>query len=383
VIEVEQKDLKLALKTCAEVAGRGDEIEAFVRLVNFDNQLSLVASNGPLATMRNIECHTSKPVDTCVRADRLKAAVMALRVGKVRLELTERGNLRVQQGAGARVVLDTRPSTEFPQEPGFEGMTQIYSGPNPSDGLKALKHVAVKNTGSQPLSDALLVMNKRSYVVTNAASVRCDFSLANDQDGAFPQAKDPFAVPLASTWLLSDFGEEISCWIDWPGKRVLVVDSAGWGLLRMHHAKIETFPQTVDTAFRHLRELGQVKLNRQETLKAVSAAQTILKGSKEAVLITITCHKEMVELTASAGGQSFSDKIPAKCSGGFIIPVHLPRLRGFLAASADDSVYVKVMGVANQPGTEKHAVHLVDSRLHEIVWLPKDSPIEVVESAEV
>lgn len=373
MIYVSAEELVKAVQMAGDVASKGPtEPQRRVRV--FANQgLHVMAMAGVLSTSRKIAPLTPSDylMDALVQGDRLLACCKALRKGEVSICTTE-GGLKIEQKDGIEVMLELTNVAEFPVVQPFDKMVHIYSGVNPSGGFEAIKHVAAAHPGSTPLANTLMMMMGRSYLASTMSSVRCDFSLVGVD---LPQA---VPITLESTWVLSHMKEQIACY-DEPG-RLLVTDSDGWVAIAKYAGELANFPKKVEQTFTSLKQIGQVKLPKTDALRAAIAAQTVLRGaSKEPLYMVAECEDTKVKLSASVGRHQYKETVAGWSSGHYKIPLHVGRLIEFLRGSEDEAIYMRIMDSDILPAPMQF-LHLIDSRLHEVVGLPGGYKIELIKT---
>lgn len=378
---VTQSDLLRAVRTAGEIALKGPtDPQRWIRLfISPDRKsVSVMACAGGMSTCRTVSLKSqpdaAETLDVCVPGERLVAGSRALREGDVKIGLEE-GALKVEQDGGVSIELELCNLVEFPGVPDFSKMKQVYVGPNPAPGFEAIKHVALTNPGTTPLSAVLIMMNGRSYISSPTSSVRCDFSLIGvDEVGPVP-------VVLESTWVLTHFAEQVTCWHE--TNRILIIDKDGWATIALWAGQLAGFPTKIESTFASLKQVAQIKAPRAEVLRAASAAQVVLKGTtKEAVFLWIETspEKERITVSAKIGRHAYKETLVGWSSHQMKVPVHVGRFAEFLRGSDDEAVYVKLMNSELVPNAQKKFVHFVDSRLHEVVGLPGEYVAEIKET---
>lgn len=379
---VTQEALLRAVQTAGEIASKGptDQQRRIRVFLNGDKKtIGVMAATGLMATCRNVQlqtaCDPAEALDVCVEGARLLAGCRALRKGDVKIT-EDQGALKVEQDGGVSVELELGNLAEFPNVPGFSGMKQIYTGPNPAPGFEAIKHIAAANPGTTPLSAVLIMLNGRSYLSTPTSSVRCDFSLVGIDDPG------PVPIILDSTWVLTHFEQQVVCYHE--KNRILVSDSLGWATVSLWAGDLGNFPTKVEATFASLTQVAMIKVPRADVLRAASAAQVVLKGTtKEAVFLLLETNPSQEKITVSAkvGRHAYRETLTAWSSHEMKIPVHVGRFAEFLRGSEDEAVYVKLMGSDLVNQAQKKFVHFVDDRLHEVVGLPGEYVTELKENA--
>jgi hypothetical protein len=371
VITVEQSRLEAATsfvaQACMDAVNPAME---WARLYASPTSLMIVGVGASVTVGRVVPAvKAESSFDVCVQADRLAACVKGLSSGAVGLALEGDGTLRVVQG-GTEVGFETKPASEALQVPGFEEMAGTYQGPNPTEVFDSIRHVAAAHPGNTPLAEVLIMMSGRSYLAGTLSSVRCDGSLVG------PQSDAVLTVKAAGLWPLARMSGQISAYHD--KNRILITDEFGYATIQKWSGELGNFPARVSQVFSSLRQTGQVKVSRGEFLKAVIAANGILKPlTKEEVFLECVCTKEKMTISASVGRHSFRQQIEVSSSGSFRIPIHVSRLLAFLKNSTDENVYIQVMDseVVQSP---RSFVHMTDSKLHEAIAIPKPKEIEVL-----
>lgn len=371
MVSVDQELFVKAVQTAAEVASKATvEEQKKIRIFIHEGELQLMASAGSIATCRRVTAQqpTTETFDVVVQGDRLLAAAKALRKGDVLVSVKEHG-FWVEQGDGLEVELDTGDLNLFPTVPSFEKMVHIYTGPNPVSGFEAIKHIATTNSGTTPLAKTLMMLPGRSYLASQTSAVRCELSLVGVED------VPPIPLVLDSTWALAHLVEPLACYHE--ERRILVMDSTGWVTISKYGGEIGKFPETIEKTFASLKQLGQVKIPRVDALRAAGAANTVLRGAtKEAVYMQLDCADTKITMSAAVGRHRYKETITGWSSGQFKIPVHIGRLTEFLRGSEDEAVYIRIMDSSVIPAPMQF-VHLVDSRLHEVIGLPTGMKVEL------
>jgi hypothetical protein len=372
VIVVEQSRLEAATSFVSQACDGMNPILNWCRLIGSANELAVIGVGDVVTAYRRVTVAEHRaPFDVCVEADRMHAAVKAMSAGGVRLELGDDGAFRVTQGDSLEVNLETKPATEFAQIPGFQDMKPVYAGPNPSEMLSSMKHVAAAHPGNTPIAEVVIMMGGRSYLAGTLSAMRTDGSLvAADQPDVLP-------VHIKSLWPLERLGPNLTVFHD--PNRVLVCDEIGYVVLRKWAGDLGAFPNTVSNVFSSLRQVGQVKVGREDFLRAVTAANVVLKPlTKEEVFLNCVATKATgsMEVSAAVGRHSFREKLEAGSTGNYRIPIHVSRLLSFLKNSGDDHVFMQIMD-SNVVPSPRGFVHMTDSRLHEAISIPKPREVQV------
>jgi len=358
-----------AIKAVKHAAGsvREREVFTFVRLRRLDeNRIMLLCTDGRHFVAKYLNGEAIKDFDICVSVDRLKAAVASCRLRRDVILEIEKDSLIVSQEDGPVATIQTRLASEFPRVDGFDGMDLVYSGDNPAALLSALYLDALKNAGSAALYDVAVFMPGVSYAMKPSVTVRCEASLVDrDNDHV------PLVVHISTLELLKQLGEKITCMVD--AKRVLCYDEDGYLLTFRPNINIGTFPEQAKLMFSSLREVGHVAVKLGDAFGVVKNAVALLdKLTPEPLYLELVASGELVKVKAEAGGQKYEDEFPAVCEGSYKIPIQAARLLAFLKSSCDEVIMIRVMKSEKIPDNSRF-VHLVDSRLHEIVGIGKGS----------
>lgn len=356
-----------AVRKVEKASGLASEKQAytFVRIRQLDaSRLMLVCTDGRHFMAQYVPGDGITAFDVCVEVKRFKAAVTSCRLRRdVQLSVKD-GFLLVTQEGGPEATVQAMDSSIFPAIDDFGQMDHVYSGPNQADLLSALHQDALKNAGSAALYDVAVFMPGVSYAMKPSVTVRCEASLVGVET-----EWSPLVVHISTLELLKLLGDDINVMVD--HKRVLIYDNDGYILTFKPAITIGTFPEQAKLMFASLVETGHVIADVGDMLGIVKSAVSLLdKLAMTPLYLTLTTYPESndVHIYAEAQNQKYEDRFPALSSGSYKIPIQAARLLSFLKSSCDTSIAIRVMNSDKIPNPRKF-VHLVDSRLHEIIGI--------------
>lgn len=335
---------------------------------------AMVLTYDPLvAVCRRFPMTGGDTIDVCVSGRKLEAAVQSLaKTEPVELLLHKDGLLELRQGE-VSACLDTLSSAEFPGNLPVDGVVPVYEGLNPTAGLEALKHVASSNIGTVQLHDVLIFMEGATYLLGTSSVVRGNFSLV---DKSAPPERAVMPIQVKSILPLAGLGAQISAYAD--GAKLVVADARGYIVVRQSAVDVKSIPAQISAMYGSLVLLGQVKVERTLLVDAIKSAIAILTSEEQKKpYLTMEGNGTELLISGKAGRVTFARKIEAQCSKNYRIYVNADRLLAFARASDDDEILIRVM---DSPINKQamNFVHLVDSRLHEIVSIPLTNPIEEI-----
>lgn len=335
---------------------------------------AMILTYDPLvAVCRRFPANGGDEIDVCVSGRKLEAAVQSLSKSEaVELILHKDGLLEVSQGE-VSACLDTLGSANFPGNLPMDGVIPIYSGLNPTAGIEALKHVASSNIGTIQLHDVLIFMEGATYLLGSSSVVRGNFSLV---DGCAPDERKVMPIQVKSILPLAGLGAQVNAYAD--GNKLVIADARGHIIVRQSAVDVKSIPEKITAMYGSLVLLGQVRVERTLLTEVLKSAIGVLADEEtKKPYLTLEGHGTELLVSGKVGRATFARKVEAECTKDYKIYVNADRLLAFARASDDDEVLIRVM---DSPINKQamNFVHLVDSRLHEIVAIPLTHPIEEV-----
>lgn len=313
-------------------------------------------------------------IDVCVSGRKLEAAVQSLaQTESVEILLHKDGLLELRQGE-ISACLDTLESANFPGNLAIDGVVPVYSGLNPTEGIEALKHVASSSIGTVQLHDVLIFMEGATYLIGSSSVVRGHFSLV---DQSASEAHRVMPIQVKSILPLAGLGAQINAYAD--ATKLVVSDARGHIVIRQSAVDVKSIPERIAAMYGSLVLLGQVRVERTMLAEILKSAIAILADDDvKKPYLTMEGNGNEILISGKAGRVTFARKVEAECTKNYKIYINADRLLAFARASDDDDILVRVM---DSPINKQamNFVHLVDSRLHEIVGIPLTHPIEEVQ----
>lgn len=335
---------------------------------------AMILTYDPLVSVcRRFPMTGGDQIDVCVSGRKLEASVQSLDRGEpVEILLHDDGLLELRQGE-VSACLDTLSSADFPGNLEMNGVVPIFSGLNPTAGLEALKHVASSNIGTVQLHDVLIFMDGATYLLGSNSVVRGNFSL---MDKSAPPERAVMPIQVKSILPLAGLGAEVAAYAD--GTKLVVADARGHIIVRQSAVDVKNIPNQITAMYGSLVLLGQIRVERTLLVEILKSAIAILTGDDlKKPYLTMEGNTDELLISGKSGRVTFARRLEAECSKNYKIYVNADRLLAFARASADDEILIRVM---DSPINKQamNFVHLVDSRLHEIVSIPLTNPIEEV-----